>query len=250
MNSPTNSADEAYFETGLDPSSEIEVFVLCKVAAGQEIVPSVRMNGPVGIGFEEFNPQPRFRIAAPSPLDSAKVALMPGMVRATAATDKVVIFWDIPQDSDYRGMKIFRSQERPLGDFESIGEKIFDGYGITNAFEFHRASRPNDEIATQSPNYSRFLHGLPLQPQAKPPTNGPSNIPLLKPPTGLQVNAVSRSQHWDGKLAHFVERPPQRNTAYTYTLYTEDRTGRVSYPIMVNASLNDFGTNCTFVVKP
>jgi hypothetical protein len=150
------------------------------------------MNSAPNIGFQELNQQLHFTMPAATPLDITRVALMAEMVRATAASHKIVIFWDVPQDSNYIGVKIFRSQERPLGDLGSIGEKMFDGYGITNAFEFRRTSPPDVPVVTHSPNLSQFLNGPPPEPQTKPVSIAPSNDRRPLAPAQLLIASAVR----------------------------------------------------------
>jgi hypothetical protein len=233
------------FENGLDPSSIIDVFILGKAYPGEEITPSIKMNSAPGISFQEFNAAPHFVKPDSVSLDPTKIALMPQLVRATAASNQIVIYWDIPQPTNYGGVKIFRSAERRLGDFAAVGEKVFDGSGSMEDFGLIVSQQP----ATNSdlPEPSRFLTEPPPEARTNPVIAPPLNNRAPLPParlTALGIGLVFK------ETPHFVDTPPQRNAVFTYTLYAYDRMGHTAYPVVVNAALDSAANTRAFAEPP
>lgn len=233
------------FETGLDPAATVDVYILGKVASGQSINPSLKMDGEPGVLFKKENSAPRFALPDIELPSRAKLEITPSQVRAVSVSDKVVFFWDTSACSNYSGIKVFRSRERRMGDFADVGEKVFDGFGSTNAFELERmpeASLPASARET-APDFQKFADLAPVDPQpAVTTTQRAAASGRPAPPQDLSVRLVEKIEGF----THLLDTPPQRDVVFTYTLYAFDRAGNQSYPIVVNAALDSSATNCIF----
>jgi hypothetical protein len=229
------------FETGLDPEATVAVYVLGKITPGESINPSVKMYGEPGVLFREENPTPRFAILETESLSQAKLNTTPLQVRSVSVSDKLLFFWDASTCSNYSGVKVFRSNVRPLGDFTNIGEKIFDGFGSTNSFEIERISEVNrpKPSSGEAPNYQEFLEHAPVDPQPAPNAR---THPPPDAPTNLRWHISEKVEGF----AFFTDAPPERDVVFTYTLYAFDRAGNQSYPVVINAMLDSGATNCIF----
>jgi hypothetical protein len=237
------------FGTGLDPDATIVVYVCGKVGLGEPISPSLKMDGQPGVLFKEENSPPVFDNPYTELLSPARLAITPLRVRAVSASDKVVFFWDSTACSNYSGVKVFRSRERLIGDFAYVGEKMFEGFGSTNAFVFKRIaefSQP-ETTGTMVTNYQKFFDRAPADIQAVVTTKRPTGSPQPPlPPENLKVFAMDTRRGF----VHFIDTPPERNVVFTYTFYAFDHSGNQSYPVVVNASLDSSASNCTFSLLP
>jgi hypothetical protein len=140
-------------------------------------------------------------------------------------------------------VKIYRSAERRLGDFTTVGEKVFDGYGSTNTLELRRSMQPATNSDPAKP--SLFLNGPPPELQTNATIAPPLNDCALAAPTNLRG--------WWCRVfegtPHFVDTPPQRNAAFTYTIYACDRMGQVAYPVVVTGALDSSANPPTFAER-
>jgi hypothetical protein len=236
------------FQTGLDPDATIGVYVLGKVALGQSISPSVKMDGEPGVSFKEENPAPRFDFPYEL-LNPVKLGITPVKVHSLLSPDRIVFFWDAATCSNYSGMRVFRSRERPIGDYANVGDKIFDGFGNTNTFAFERDEAWGQEtpVSNNGMDYHKFFDEPPADAnpvviRKSPP---PGTPPYPAAPTGLKFFVNETVQG-----IHLVDTPPERDVVFTYTFYAFDHAGNQSYPIVVDASLDSSATNWSFTSPP
>jgi hypothetical protein len=237
------------FATGLDPQAAVAVYVLGKVPSGESIKPSVKMYGEPGVLFKEENAPPSLAMPDTESLSQPKLNITPLKVRVVTVSDKVLLFWDTSTCSNYSGVKAFRSKLRRIGDFADVGDKVFDGFGSTNAFELERipdASWPGAASAN-APDYQQHFDHAPVDPRlATLATPRAPTVRILAPPSNLKVIIIETIKGF----AHFIDTPPERDVAFTYTVYAFDRAGNQSYPVVVNAVLDSSATNCVFRLLP
>lgn len=235
------------FETGLDPEARIDVCVFGKVAAGESLRPFVKMEGAPGILFKEKNSPPNFIMPGKESYDKRKMELTPVLMRAVAASDTIVIFWKLLGSSTQSKIQVFRSHERAVGDYSSVGELVFDACGSTNTFEIQYFTGGDLPILVNNypTNFSKFFNHAPtsgLNKLVSIPQREKYNFPKPLPPVNLRISSVEK---FEGYL-HFTDMPPKRDVGYTYTIFIVDNSGNQSYPVIVNAALYSSATNCTF----
>ena len=239
------------FETGLDPWSELDLHILGKAAPGLTLRPIVKMEGSPGVLFREENRSQSFTMPEEPALDETKRLLMPRFVKGTTISDEVVIYWDVLDVTNYAGVRIFRSPERSVGDFSTLGDEIFAGYGETNSFEINETlQQPQIEGAHATTTLDKFIQSPPIGSQITQGSAVKSSLAqsshalvVPSPPTGLQA---SIGQTFTG-LLHFVDKPSRQNVRYTYTVYASDYQGQTSYPVVLNVALDPAATNKEFL---
>jgi hypothetical protein len=255
--------------SGFDPGAEIQFFVLFKTPLRETLSPKVTLTSLPGVDFLEVNDRPTIDTEEENSLDIAKEAAMPERVYSVSLTNEIVVFWDAQSNDNYGGVKLYRSGRRALGNFSEIGELIYQGMGTSNAFEIHNTARVSDSLGNaKRSTIDRYLFSSSGTTQPDDPalstikigneyfnvmalvteTNGGpgQSRQKLMPVDGLRVKSTTLIT----KCYHFVDRHPKKGEVYTYTLYALDASGKESYPVVLNAKIDDSATNRTMMVSP
>jgi len=238
------------FDSGLDAGSQIDVYLIGKLIEGESLRPSVKMDGAPGTSFKEENLAPRIDIPETKPLDAAKLNLTPERVFAVSDSKSVVVLWDLPNCPNYAGAKIYRTVEKRIGDYSSVGEKIFEGYGNQGPYSFlqtsdHTLTYPPYPTPFSSDLLAQFFHNSP--PPPPPPVKSrpdlaPENVP--QPPTGFSIGIVQNVPH----RFYILDSPPDKDANYSYTIYCLDQDGKESYPVTTNVRFDSASNGLRFDV--
>jgi hypothetical protein len=221
---------------------------------GNEIKPVIKLNGLTGVTFIQKNSPQQFTLkkrarqfdikrAAITPESFTSIYLFNSTEGETNNPAKVLLTWKLPADTNYLGVQIFRSEKRPLGDFSHVGERIYEGYGCTNSLLYDPYKTTQVVRSALSKEFDAFISPpfkLAVQYKAPVVTNIIIRIgarELMSPPRDLVIHYPRNFN----VQPYFIDLPPESKKEYTYTLYSFNRAGIVSYPLVINAILGDAG---------
>jgi hypothetical protein len=237
---PATGKTEICFESGLDPLAELTLYFLCKPFPQTVCKPTIQLVGSPEIRFRHVNAPSAYIYTVNSELDPVKGPLTPQYVKAISASNQIVIYWDKTSATNYRVVRIYRSEERPIGRFSNLGEKVFDGYGHTNKVEIaHRIEMKafdSEEFGTAL----GFDGGSLRQDYFNSP---PFEVPLREPNDKKPLPPSNLRGWFDcnetlDNLVYFVDSTAKFGTNYTYTLYFLNSEGQSSYPIVVREGIS------------
>lgn len=227
---------------GIDEDAEIELFILCKILDFKKFNAILKLNGSPEVDFENKNKSSidttNFEQPNNENQKNLKLILTPKIVKTYLGFNKIFLAWEIPENSQYKGVRIFRSEKRTLSDFENLGKEIYDGIGSV-AETLHCEY---DKQKSIDQNFDEFIY-RPLKRYEPPPK-------FKKPPSPLNLKMIYVNT-FEVKSPFFEDKTVTQGYVYTYTLYTYDINGNYSYPILINASLDDWSPkhNCMRLVR-
>ncbi len=232
---------------GIDENAEIDLSFLCKIFELNNFFVKLKLIGSPEVIFEKIkrkeikksNLQPDTKTKK-----NLKVFLTPKIVKTYLGYNTIFLAWKIPESNEYNGVRIFRSVKRDLSDFEKLGEEVYDGLGSydeTLNCEYHQRDSIDQDFDALIPKKIRF--------KDRPPRRK-TGLEGLAPavPTMGEINVV---YEFKVKSPFFEDKNVKPGTVYTYTLFAYDVNNNYSYPITVNASLEDWSPkqNCMRSVR-
>ncbi len=221
---------------GIDGGATVAIFILCKaLELSSESVSLSLLKHPDITLVERKGPSPQLEPFGPghqSPQDR-RLALTPVSATPVVSDDSIYLIWEMEKGRQHDGIRIFRSEAKLADQAFSQGQEIFDGPGGTGDLGCRvlPIPIPDATASIEKPSTGYDTYPPPRKHEDPPPDA----------PTGLHVSYVVVSKHRqdNGTLAFFFEdKKVVRNTGYLYTIYTY-HAGQYSYPIRVNASLDD-----------
>ncbi|MGC2062271.1 MAG: hypothetical protein WA610_04785, partial [Thermodesulfovibrionales bacterium] len=137
--------------------------------------------------------------------------------------------WKKPETQEFKGVRIYRTSERQLGDFREVSQEqeIYDGFGFEKGIDLilpEIAKGIHPPLSMRSEGSLRFRGPSPRQ---KP---DPSKVF----PGAVHLDSVSRVRLTSD---YYIDIPPEHQKTFTYIIYGYDNKGSMSYPVVVNAAL-------------
>jgi len=218
--------------SGIDEDAEIELFFLCKIFEFEKLEISMRLYGFPEIIFEERKSKFENRsnpITDNKNKSDEKVLLTPKIVKTYLGYKTIYLSWEIPENDQYRGVRIFRSEKRDHLDLENLGDEIYDGPGSFSE-RLYCTCRQRKSIRQDYP--------IPISMNIKPEN-------LLPPerkgfPNRASFGEIYIGKNFEVRSPFFEDKNVIAGDVYTYTLYAFDINNKYSYPILINASLSEW----------
>ena len=226
---------------GFDENAEIDLFILCKISDFNNFGVKLKLIGSPEVIFEEIkrseainkpNLQPNTKIKK-----NIRVLLTPKIVKTYLGSNTIFLAWEIPKSNQYKGVRIFRSVKRNLSDLEKLGEEVYDGIG-SFAETFHCRYYQRASIDKDFDALMFKIIGF----HTRPPDRKTRHEDMCpQPPSNISI-----MNDFEVKLPFFEDKNVIPGTVYTYTIYAYDDDNNYSYPILINASLDDWSPkqNC------
>jgi hypothetical protein len=218
---------EVAIPTGIDEDATMQLLLLCKLIPKNPIRVKVVLQGAPGVKLEERKgklPDNRHPKRETSPSNDQKTLLTPVKVSTHLGQNTIYLVWDRPQSPTYKGVRIFRSNERGIDDFTKVGPQIYEGTGDPGELYCWPTSRYRPLSQQKMVDY--------LQP---PPRVNERARP--KPPSNLRVHR--QYEVTDSQSSYFGDTTVSPNMIYTYTLWTYDDKNTYGHPITIKAYLSD-----------
>jgi hypothetical protein len=123
---------------GIDEDAEIEILVLYKLEPEAKDNLSLNLKGATGINLKKVGKmQPKTR-DIDKKTDAAinkRYSLTPAEVNAYSASGVIYLVWQKPEGTDYRGVRIFRSEKRRWDNIDNLGKEVYQGMGFSKIIE-------------------------------------------------------------------------------------------------------------------
>ena len=233
---------------GLDEEAEIYFYILCKIdqdvefnmLEDYELKLDIILQGEPQIIFQgnktELKKNHTFNKKEPDTELWKYAALTPEKVTSRSDKKTIYIIWKKPQNADYEGIKIFRSDMRNYHDLFNVGEEIYDGYGSEHQeFGFSSFVELDDMPIDKHDDNQIF------KPKRKKPQ------PKICPPNLISIKAIQNTNNLSKNILCYEDNEVNPKLVYTYTIYAYNKEGYFSFPIVVNASLTDcISNNCCY----
>ncbi len=231
-----NGRAEVSLLNGIDEHADIELFFLCKSISRKEIDVKLSLEGAPQVKFGKvetgYENTVRLNQETGGPKVDAKMLLTPKKVKTFLGQNTIYLVWDKPQSPEYEGVRIFRSRMRTADDLTSVGEELHDGPGSTDTLSCKYSSNWKDPLKQHDFNRLSRLTHYHYQPPPRKGEGAPPAAPSrLRIVTTIDVNVDS---------FYYADKSVSLGMAYTYTLFAFDNENKYSYPILINASLNDW----------
>lgn len=233
---------EIYLTSGIDEDAKIVFYFLCKILPIEKYIhdlnlvlegnPDIKLFKrnifPIKYGFHTDNK----KVIEETDI---KYSLTPLLVTAYTDYDTIYLSWKYPINKAYKGVRIFRYEKSHFNDKNKLGEEIYDGEGNIGSFV---CESKKSKVYSKSNSYTLLSKNFP--PDNPPPRKKSvkKSYPTPAPPTITIVEVK-----YDKKQQlYFADNDASSGVIYTYILYTYDDKNNFSYPILVNASLDDISS--------
>jgi hypothetical protein len=228
--------------SGLDENAEIIVYFLCKTLPGVVHDLDLALDGEPEIKLERHG----VTIKNNSPLQdknadektSNKIVLTPSYATFYLGEHTIYLVWEYSESQPYKGVRIFRSERQAANDVDLLGQEIYEGPGSANSLDC-------GGVVSLEPEQKNAVEAKKLYPDIEPPPRHKGGF-VPAPPSGLSItygSDVSIPSEKSGLVRYLADDKVSVGLTYTYTIYVYDNKDRYSYPIVVNASLNDYSSN-------
>jgi len=220
---------ELTFLTGIDEDANILLYFLFKSGPDTDFDFTLTLEGSPDVRFNRLDDGNSSYKNVPEPKPK-KLSLTPLRAAAYLGDQIVYIVWEPPEESDYEGVRIFRSPRQAFDESENLGDEIYDGLGSTEILrcECDTATSRWEEMDTSQWGRIRPIEPTPKIPRPSPPGNlnfGKLDVPI--------------NSKGENLLPFFADDTASPGKSYTYTLFAYNSEEVYSLPVRTNVYVGD-----------
>ena len=236
-----------YISGGLDEDAEIVFYFLCKIFPEDNSDLDLKLVGQPEIKIKKGSSEIKFN--QNEKIDK-KTQLTPAIVQTFSGKNSIYLFWDYPSDRSYAGVKIYRAEKDNKNKSGKPGQEILEIYKGRGRFDALRCDyKTKPTKPSDSPSVYPSSHYEPPPKNDETLKSRPMSVSDLHFHGTVEMNLRGST-----RLPYYEDNKVISGSVYTYTIYAYNRKGEFSYPIIINASLNNWPTesgisNCNPVSK-